>query len=447
MRRPFKTLLCAISVLPLLAAGGCDTINENLLGGAAPPQVGTPGYVSGFLGGVAADEPRAALIGRDVLSGGGNAADAAVAMALAMSVTLPSRAGLGGGGVCIAYDPDTDGPGKGVPDVVTFTPAAVRGDGNRPAGAPMLARGLFALHARYGHLPFEQLISRAEQLARFGTPLSRAFARDIAVVAAPLSADPGTAPFFGPNHQPLAEGANLQQPDLAATLATLRVQGVGDLYQGNLAKRIVAASPGLGAGLTADLLRKSLPRIVAPNLSELGRDELAVPATEAGAAVVADVAALANLPGDHGDAGARPASAGLVALDRDGKSVTCALSMGNLFGTGRVVPGTGMLLGASPAALPPPLLAPALVYNANIHAFRAAVVGTGQAAAPMAAAVAIRGALSAASSSPTLNALPVPPADPGRADAISCGRYLPGSQGSCSWAVDPRLSGLAVGSN
>ena len=441
-----------MSALPLLAAGGCDTINQNLLGGAAPPQVGTPGYVSGFLGGVVADEPRAALIGRDVLSGGGNAADAAVAMALAMSVTLPSRAGLGGGGVCIAYDPDTEGPGKGVPDVVMFTPAAVRGAGSRPAGVPMLARGLFALHARYGHLQFEQLVSRAEQLARFGTPLSRAFARDIAVVAAPLAADPGTAPFFGPNHQPLAEGANLQQPDLAATLATLRVQGVGDLYQGTLAKRIVTASPGLGAGLSGDLLRASLPRFVVPNLSEIGRDELAVPPTDTGAAVVADIAALANTPGDHGgdlgaNFGARPASAGLVALDRDGKAVACALSMGNLFGTGRVVPGTGMLLGASPAALPPPLLAPALVYNANIHAFRAAVVGTGQAAAPMAAAVAIRGALSAAAMDPVPNALPIPPPDPGRADAIACGRYLPGSRDSCSWAVDPRLLGLAVGSN
>src|SRR5690349_7768473 len=83
------------AVASLLA--GCDTISsagESVFGASTGP--GTPGYVSGFLGGVAADEPEAALVGREVLSAGGTAADAAAAIGLAMSVTLPSRAGLGG---------------------------------------------------------------------------------------------------------------------------------------------------------------------------------------------------------------------------------------------------------------------------------------------------------------------------------------------------------------
>jgi gamma-glutamyltranspeptidase/glutathione hydrolase len=44
-------------------------------------------------------------------------------------------------------------------------------------------------------------------------------------------------------------------------------------------------------------------------------------------------------------------------------------------------------------------------------------------------------------------AMPVPVPDPGRANAIACGRYLPGDEDRCNWATDSRGNGLAVGSN
>ena len=45
------------------------------------------------------------------------------------------------------------------------------------------------------------------------------------------------------------------------------------------------------------------------------------------------------------------------------------------------------------------------------------------------------------------SAQPMPAAvpDPGRANVISCPNYLPGENGSCAWAVDPREAGLAAG--
>jgi hypothetical protein len=35
--------------------------------------------------------------------------------------------------------------------------------------------------------------------------------------------------------------------------------------------------------------------------------------------------------------------------------------------------------------------------------------------------------------------------EPGRVSVIECSRYLPGENGSCAWAGDPRDAGLAVG--
>jgi gamma-glutamyltranspeptidase/glutathione hydrolase len=115
--------------------------------------------------------------------------------------------------------------------------------------------------------------------------------------------------------------------------------------------------------------------------------------------------------------------------------------MDNLFGTGRIVPGTGILLAASPTAAPPPLLSAAIAWNRNLHAFHAEVAGSGQNAAALAVAVGMSNVLRTGAPM----AAPVP--DPGRINVISCSRYLPDESASCGWATDPRGSGLALGSN
>jgi gamma-glutamyltranspeptidase/glutathione hydrolase len=115
--------------------------------------------------------------------------------------------------------------------------------------------------------------------------------------------------------------------------------------------------------------------------------------------------------------------------------------MDNLFGTGRILPGLGFLAAASPNAVPPPLLSAGLVWNQDLNAFRAAAGGSGQAGAPLAVAVALINTLKTSQPMST----PVP--DPGRANVIACGQYLPGENGACGWANDPRESGLAVGAN
>lgn len=436
--------------------------------------------VEGFLGGIAADEPRAALVGRQVLTSGGNAADAATAMAFALSVTLPSRAGLGGGGACLAYFPDPKGPNRGQAEAIMFVPGAADGAGapaDRPAAQPMLARGMFLLQARYGSRPIETSISPAEEMARFGVPASRALIRDLSEVSGPLFSDPPARAVFGPGGVPLVEGGQLVQPDLGTTLSQLRVAGIGDLYVGAMAKRVVQMSPQAGGPISLADLKAALPTLAAPINLDAGDDVVSflpppadgglaaaaafqtlwqarrstIPMDAAGDRAIAVAARWRSGGGDPmavmtealpaGSLPALPASTSFVVLDRNGNTVSCALSLNNLFGTGRVMPGMGFLIGASPRSVAPPLLAAAVAWNKNVGKFRAAVAGSGQQGAPLAVAASMADALR----DPTGPISPVP--EPGRANVITCGGYLPGDQQTCRWGSDPRGAGLAVGSN
>jgi gamma-glutamyltranspeptidase/glutathione hydrolase len=459
-----------------LLVAGCSTlasIKDTFFGGGNEPVPGQQGFVTGFLGEVVADEPRAALAGKEVLSGGGDAADAAVAVAMSLAVTLPSRAGLGGGGVCLAYTIDANKVAKGVPEAIMFVSPPVRSvaGGDRAAAVPMLARGMFLLHARHGRLPIETLIEKAEQLARFGVPVSNALARDLALVAGPLFADPRARAVFGPSGAPLVQGQGLLQPELAATLAQLRVSGVGDLYLGVLARKLEQASPLAGVPIGIADLHTALPSIGEPVVVPFGDDSVAFPPTEGGVGAAAALLALKAQPADVQTAFARsiaaaerwrqggansdqvlraalpapaavplyPASTTFATLDPEGNAVVCAMTMNNLFGTGRVIPGLGFLAAASPATVTPPLLAAALAWHG--HAFHAEAGGSGQAGAALAVATAVSASLRSGQPMQT----PVP--DPGRANVISCARYLPGSEASCAAAADPREGGLAIGGN
>lgn len=469
-----------IGLALLIQSTGCSTVNSvtDTVLGASGPKPGQPGYVAGFLGGVVADEPRAVLAGREILSAGGTAADAAVAVGLTLAVTYPSRAGLGGGGACLAYEPDAKLPPKGLPEAVMFTPIATTAPGpnaDRPASVPMLARGLFLLQARYGNQSFDAMVTAAELLARNGFPVSRALAKDLALVSGPLLADPGARTVFSRDGAPLIEGQTLRQPDLASTLAHIREAGVGDMYQGILAHHIAQVSPDIGGPIPFDDLRKALPKLTAPMVRNFHNDKVAFlpPPADGGLAAEAAFNILASNPADFAAAMAEslavasryraggitpaavlaahdlpaatpalyPASTSFVTLDRLGNAVACVLTLDNLFGTGRIMPGLGFLAAASPASVPPPLLAAGLVWNDNIKAFRAAAGGSGQAGAPLAVAVALINTLKSNRPMPT----PVP--DPGRANVIACAQYLPGENSECGWANDPREFGLALGAN
>ncbi|CAN0589890.1 unnamed protein product, partial [Laminaria digitata] len=182
--------------------------------GGKGPEQGDIGFVDGFFGGLIADEPRAALVGREVLSAGGTAADAAVAAYFTMAVTMPGAASLGGGGVCLLHDAV-----QVKTEAITFLPGLAQSADGKFA-VPGNIRGMFLLHARYGQIDWSALLEPAEDFARNGHTVSRAFVRDFQASRGFLEKDAEAREILDP--EVIAEGKLLRQLELAALLANLR---------------------------------------------------------------------------------------------------------------------------------------------------------------------------------------------------------------------------------
>lgn len=302
------------------------TLTPDLMGLSGRPQAG---------GLVVADEPQAVLLTRDILNAGGSAADAAVALGFGLSVTLQSRAGLGGGGVCLVYDAES-----GRAEVLDFSPVAATGNQKSArwqVSVPTLARGLFALHAKYGRLPWQQLVVPAENVARFQNTVSRAFATDLSSSSASLVNDPRALDAFMDGRKMAVEGSRLQQLDLVATIGRIRGRTPGDFYNGAFARTVEQSAAASGASLSASDLRQYAPEWRAAEATRLGRG------------LVYRVGSSAENRDTAGAADAETASStGYVVADADGNVVTCSLTMINPFGNGLMPAGLGFLLAPSP---------------------------------------------------------------------------------------------------
>jgi gamma-glutamyltranspeptidase/glutathione hydrolase len=417
---------------------------------------GTIGFVRGFLGGVAADEPRAALIGKEILSAGGSAADAAVAVYFALAVTLPSSASLGGGGVCLVHDPVKEE--TLALDFLPGVPKAIPPTADRPSAIPANPRGFYLLHTRFGRLKWAQLVAPAARMARFGIEVSRALASDIAKVREPLLEDAEARRVFGRSggRVTVEERDFIHQVELAAALERIRSQGPGDFYTGVVARQLVTGVNAAGGSLSLEDLRDYTPAWREPiKISMLYRQDLYfAPPPAAGGAVAAQMAAMLLAKSQYERANAvdrvhlfvevarrafadrgrwmredgssavapaslvaedrisqlmrtfdpgrltpadqlgppsiarpeSPAATTFVIADREGGAVACALTMNNLFGIGRVAPGTGIVVAAlaGPGGRGTTSLGPMMLHDRNVSGLVFAGAATGGTVAPTA---------------------------------------------------------------
>ncbi len=376
---------------PVAAALTAATVALAGCTGSGEPEVAEPRTVQGFAGMVAADAPRAAMVGREILGNNGNAVDAAVGMAFTMAVTLPSRAGLGGGGACVVHKRDDR-----VQQALLFFPGV--GDGG--AAVPGLARGMAALHARHGLTRWAELVRPAEELAAFGYEVTRAFRQDLARGRDRLGPD-ARRMFLGADGGLPEVGQRLKRPALGTALAGIRQRGAGHLTTGSFARGLVEGAQAAGHGLALADLRDQVPAYVAPATASFGEHTLVTPPAPVGGAASVP-AAWTRLgeagPGEAGDAqrwqglfeawraaaresresgtadafagadgaaaGPGDVGAGFAVGDRFGNMVACGLTMNALFGSGDVAGGTGILMAEPmPAARAARAVAPAVIGN------------------------------------------------------------------------------------
>jgi len=448
----------------LLGLRTFPTSGERTLTGASTPQIwrrlGAIAIVATLLPGcvntkfksnapdqafAVADEPRAAAIGRTLLEQGGTAMDAAAGMALAMAATLPSRVGPGGGGVCLVFDAQA----KTVRTLDVLPRPAKPGG----AAAPGFLRGVYALHAAGAALRWEQLVVQAEVLARENPGISRAFARDLQAGAARLT-DAEARRTFLPGGIAPAEGAAFAQPELAALLSQVRRNGLNALYAGQTAQTLAAT-----AGLDPAALRSVQAQWRGTVAIDMGTKALHLadlPEPDAGKAQAQAWTAAAKAPAGEraaralqalgaGTAGpSAPPAAGLIAMDAQENAVACAFTMGGLFGTGRMAPGTGVLTAAGVDRAgfgAPALLANTIVGRALFGAVGTANGGDGPAAGP---AAMLSGALPALLDGRSAADIVAARADaPGRVDLVTCQVSMENGLKDCRAATDPRANGFA----
>jgi gamma-glutamyltranspeptidase/glutathione hydrolase len=209
---------------------------------------------------IASAHPLATQAGMEVLAAGGNAFDAAVTVSAALAVVEPYSSGLGGGGFWLlhrardGFETMVDGreraPLAASRDMYLDSAGEVieglSVDGALAAAIPGEPAALVHLARRYGRLPLARSLAPAIRLARNGFTVDASYRRLAQLRLTAMQADPETARIFLQDGKVPVEGYRIVQPELAATLEAVALQGRAGFYQGRVARQLVAGVRAAG---------------------------------------------------------------------------------------------------------------------------------------------------------------------------------------------------------
>jgi gamma-glutamyltranspeptidase/glutathione hydrolase len=319
-------------------------------------------------GALAAGHPLTAEAGANVLRAGGNAVDACIAAAAVSWVCESPLTGPGGGGFLLVH-----GTGEGRTHLLDFFVTLPRhaaggtdvlelvvdfGDsqqvfltGPTSVAVPGVPLGLWEAHARWGSVPWSELLAPAARLAREGFVLDEPRAFLLRILDALLRHSPEGDALYGPG-RPLGLGERFAMPELAETIDRLAADGAEVFYRGEIARQISAHVPITLEDLASYRVIEREPLPVSYRGGELrtnpppagGGHMLAVGLEALGDAEPKPLA-VARAMGAQEEARHEAGVGGtthISVVDRHGSAASLSCSLGS--GSGIVVPGTGLHL-------------------------------------------------------------------------------------------------------
>ena len=348
---------------------------------------------------VASQHHVAAKAGASILHAGGNAVDAAVATAFALAAVEPWMCGLGGSGYLVVWlakarsarvfdfqgvlpagidradyplDPGGTESLMGFPAVVDQRNVV----GPLSISVPGAVAGLSAAIEAHGKLELGRVLEPAIALTERGLPVDWHGTLNIALAMDELRRDPVSAATYLPGGLPARPEQYLALGELAGTFKRLARHGAQDFYRGELGASIAADLGALGSRITADdLAAYEVLEAPAMSATHRGADVHTAGPTSGGPRLIEMLANSAS----HVTAG-EPSTAAtwlayaaglesawashrartgavaavesqdnactshLSAVDADGNMVALTYTLLNRFGSGVMLPGSGILM-------------------------------------------------------------------------------------------------------
>jgi len=256
-----------------------------------------------------------APVGQAILEQGGNAVDAVVATAFAAAVAHPFSSGLGGGLLAVVHDAKTGenvtldarevAPASASAAFYRAHPDSIR-SGPHSVAVPGFLQGIWALHQRYGSMPWAELIKPAIAMAQNGVTIGIWQHNMVSHVAEALADFPETRRIQTIDGVAPPLGWKLVQSDLAETLRMIQGKDGQALAVGPIAKKIEQATGGVVTELDLARFKVKWRKPVIGNYR--GYQVVAMPPPSSGGVLIAemlnvlqryDLAALGQDSGDY----------------------------------------------------------------------------------------------------------------------------------------------------